>query len=230
MWQGYRGHSGPGLATGERPDSAIVRASGDHAAEMWRELARFAENVSRLDIQVTVQLPMTQRGLAREGYRAAIAYLADNDRAPQLRLITTHPVGDTLYIGSPKSDVMARLYDKAAESPNLYEPGTWRYEVEYKREAALSVCRTLQGAANPQAAIAATVFDHFAARGVAPRFPRGAASEIHATTRRRSVDETRLRWLESTVAPAVRTLLRNVPRSEVERALGLLAEGTDPDE
>jgi hypothetical protein len=223
-WNGYRGFAGELLSYGERTDGVIVRAHGTAAAHDWRTFVRLADNIPRLDIQVTAQLPAERRDLIDRAEQQCLAHQQGKSRQPEVRCLRKGARGETLYIGSPKSDVMARLYDKHAQSPNEYQPGAYRYEVQYRRLESQSLAKTLLGAGVPPVAIAGIVHTHYATRGVPPAFPRGSATEEHSTTQRRSHDATRLAWLADTVAPAVRSLLRRVPREEVFKALGLLPE------
>lgn len=225
-WQSYAGFTLPGLSYGRRADGTIVRLSSATADQHWRTFLRLADNVTRLDLQTTAIHHNGTRTVAREARGTCIAAGEGHDHWPGVTLVCGHPHGDTLYIGSRKSDVFIRIYDKCAESKGIYKPGAWRYELEFKRQPARDLAHSLAATTAPRTVISQLIYDRLTHRGVRPAWERPSGSLRVKQTRVRSSDETRLEWMADTVAPAVRSLLRRVPKDDVYRALGLLPDGT----
>jgi hypothetical protein len=88
------------------------------------EVGEGVGNISRIDLQVTIPEQL--------GLDALAAALVGKIRSQVTiyRTLQGGQVGDTLYIGSPKSDKRIRMYHKA---------GGTRFEVQYRRDYASSV-------------------------------------------------------------------------------------------
>ncbi len=219
-WQGYQGRTSPQASYGLRQDGMIIRLSGTTAQEKWHELVPLAAKVSRLDLQVTVRRDAYEGSLAQDGRRTAILHQAGEGRPPRITLILGHPRGDTLYIGSRSSDRFGRVYDKHESSPTDHPPGTWRYEVESKREVARLLARTILGSRDRERAIQSYVHNWFNMRGVPPVWDSETLYQERAPTRP-TTTETRLAWLRSSVAPLIRRMEAKIGREAVLEALGL---------
>lgn len=124
-----------------------------------------------------------------------------------MTLIQSQDRGDTLYVGSRKSDVLGRLYDKGRESREPAYAGCWRWEVQYRRAYALQAARGLLGAANAQETITATVGGWFRARDVGAPF--GATNNELGTGKPKQVpdDEAWLTWVRRCVQPRAMELV-----------------------
>lgn len=220
QWNGYQGYACGPVSAGTREDGAVVRLSGSTANASYRHLGAFATNCSRLDLQVTVQVPDPTLKLAQIAYRSACAWARNQKQPPTVTILQTHPVGDTLYLGRRQSNRFARLYDKHAEDPEQYPPGSWRYEVELKAEVANAALRQLRATPDAGQRIQAQVWVHFAQRGVLPAFgSSGPALDLQQTND--TDDRSRMRWLEEQVRPAVAKALERHSVKELRRLLGL---------
>lgn len=208
-WNGYDGVTCGQVAFGRRADGAIVRLSGVYADANWRFALASARNVSRLDLQVTARPEHPIPTLASDGYKAALLAEKADGRPVTATLITRHPAGATLYLGSRQSERFARLYDKHAESGDERYAGCWRYELELKGEVALRMARRLERVLNWRQAVVNTVHLHFEMRGVEPVFPRDAPGFYERSHRELTDDEKSLHWLRTQVQPTVRRLVDN---------------------
>lgn len=112
----------------------LLSVSGERARNTIM-LCKEGDSASRIDIQLTFKL---------EG-ETADAYLrrAENqaEHAPAIRGVrpkvdhyASNGKYQTVYIGSPKSDVRIRIYDKFAESGEERYLGCVRYEVQYRNK------------------------------------------------------------------------------------------------
>jgi len=229
QWEkyGYKGVSLPGFAiSSHKINGTMVRLSGLPANELWRDILSYVEvcNVTRIDLCVTVDMSFNTRGHASEQYAAILA-----DRVqPHIgkRLITDNEGGETLYIGSRTSQIFLRLYDKSAEQGD--KPGwSWRYEIEYKKPVSLAVAKLIMDNAGGddslvREAIANTVYDAFHERGVSPLFDADGAVILPTVAKRKESPVSRqLKWLGTSVRPAIQRLIKSGYKDAVLEILGL---------
>ena len=226
-WQGYRGHSMDSISSGTRDDGTIIRLSGDLARQRAPQLLALVDNVSRLDVQVTVQEQPPSTNFAMVGLAAA-------QRDPRVRagitrtsLIQSTPVGTTAYIGSRVSGRHFRIYDKSAESNGVYPPGCWRFEIEYKGSRAISVGERLRSVSRPDEACREVVEQAFWDYGVELPCVALPSGWRDSSPRMETTDERRLRWLETCIAPVVGRMMESFDRRTVLKALGVIFETQD---
>ncbi len=135
-------------------------------------------------------------------------------------------MGETLYIGSRRSDQFGRLYDKAAEEANTALFGRkWRYEVEYKDRRAQNVMKALiepEKRVPLPALIQNAVWWWFDERNIPPLFDRAYNQRVAFETSGKITDTSRqLTWLTKQVQPTVKRLLAQGEEDAVWAALGL---------
>lgn len=199
----YIGWRCGGVVVGERRDSLLCQVSGATASRWWRHLLVGAHRVTRVDVQVTALSPRVGVDEAREQWERIEADGNLQRRAGWRSYIQTRPTGATLYIGSPKSDRRLRLYDKHAEQPDAYPPGSWRYEVQARDGLARSIAAHLASGDGGRFAGVNVVYECFRARGLQPRFRPGGRGVLGHVARSRSDDERALRWIDQQVRPTV---------------------------
>jgi hypothetical protein len=222
-WQGYSGWTTDGISFGDRPDGLIARLSGEVSALHGQSAITWADNVSRLDVQATVQDTDTSFDWA--GYALDQAWLDKRVRAGITKTseIRTTPSGHTAYIGSRISNRFFRVYDKHAESEGVYPKGSWRFEVEYKGDRAQLMARKLTGAMRIEEACRGVVEQAFLDYGITlPCRPIGANWK-DTCPREMSTDARRLAYLEKNIRPLVARLLEAHDIRDVLGALGLSA-------
>lgn len=220
QWQGYTGEASRDFAYGSRHDGCIVRMHGTPAWEWWRQYARLAHNIPRFDLQATVELAAPGFALGPFHRQEAITWRTLRGRTATVSSIDTHEGGYTLYIGRRASDVLTRIYDKSAESPDLYpQPGVWRYEVEWKRDRALAAAKKLLAAKDGNAMILGMLSKHLEDRGLTPAFASLTREEVKAPPHRSDV-ATRLSWLRASVRPALDWLIEQGHGEDAWRILG----------
>lgn len=227
---GYHGRKAGGVSVGRRHDGGILTLSSGAAALDAKPLLGGDYHVTRLDLQVTC-LDESQNAS-----RGEIAY----HLMPERRKTSGRPVdaslrlnssgGQTLYLGSPKSDRLGRLYDKGIEKKLAPAGACWRYEVQYRRRYAEATARVLSQSETHHDCIATLVTDYFAHRGVPVPSVEGVSAkhelryESDYFSKRTSDDTRSLRWLSTFVASTVKRLVDSGKRDEVLRALGLDGE------
>jgi DNA relaxase NicK len=203
---GYHYRSRAQVAIGVGRREVLCQLSGGEAATGWRDCARLATNVSRVDLAVTARPDVATDGLARAGYRAASERPRGRGRSPELTLIVSQDRGDTLYIGSRKSDVLGRLYNKEKEADEPAYQGCWRWEVQYRRSYALSAVRGLQASPEASETIIGTVGRWFRDRGVSTPYREMVAGASVVAPRPTPDDERWLTWARRCVRPRAQEL------------------------
>jgi hypothetical protein len=226
-WEGYDGHTMDSLSVGTRPDGTIVRLSGDLARQRAPQLLSLADNVSRIDVQVTIQETDLCVNHARRGMAAAKQDRRVKAGMCTTSFITSTPEGSTAYIGSRASERYFRIYDKSAESKHAYPPGCWRFEVEYKGKRAFSVGERMRRLGRSAEGCRCVVVQAFLDYGVIIPAPHLPTSWRDTSPRMETTDERRLRWLESSIAPVVSRMMESLDRPTVMEALGIILESPD---
>lgn len=221
-WQlhGYRGWSTGSVKLACRGESVLVSCSSSKCSQHWEECFSAAENCSRLDLAVDVDLDQVTLHLARDLYENVHRLPPLNGRPVKSTLIQNSDGGSTLYIGSRQSDLFARAYDKGVEQAT-HGPGRWyRFELEVKGDRALTVARTLHSAVAYPPQLLSMVARYFEERaGI--RLPyKSSVAVCNGEPHHTSIDQ-QLHWLSSQVRPTVKRLLERNMRREVLEALHL---------
>lgn len=123
--EGYR--LGQVFFGGERTDVHVQSTSSAADAARPRVAGKYGAKTSRVDTRVDTLLAYDDlEDLLRTaaGRKATLRY-ERSERAGE-------STGRTLYVGSSKSQVMIRLYEKWLESPGQYVEGTNRVEVQLR--------------------------------------------------------------------------------------------------
>jgi len=235
-FKGYNGLKVDGYRWGTRADSDICMLSANDANELWSPLLKHAENVTRVDLAVTVETQKPIADLASLYYAwEEETYMLNLHPKKRIRcsLIQNNSQGQTLYVGSRVSDQMGRIYDKAAEQQMPEFIGRlWRYEVEFKRDRANAIAHSLCQAKSLDKSVGenirSTVFLWFTARDFPPIFDSQGDELSLEIEARVTSDEISLKWLSSQVKPTVQRLIEAGKIDDVGEALEVkLAKVTD---
>lgn len=219
---GYDGVSTRHVAVGHRDDSTMLRLSGPFCADHWREVVDYADNCSRIDLACTAKLTQKRIDLVPIMYGLACREAERRGGKLTVSAITSNQNSGTLYLGSRKSDLFGRLYDKATESRDPAYQDCWRWEVEYKNKYAKHVLDALANDARAEATIAATVHQYWTERGVPPWWDRRSEGVIKKLPTEQTDDERRIAWLAEQVRPAVTELMARRDHAEILGALGVM--------
>lgn len=226
---GYAGLQGDGLFVGRRDHDAVVILSGPRCTPLAREFIPLASNVSRFDLQATVWTEGEACHLAEWTYRKMVELAPKVGRPPALLFLQGYPSGETLTVGSRRSDSYGRLYDKTAQARQGEPRLVWRYEVEWKRrEAKRQAIGYSQAAAGHEYA-STQVGAWYKKRGVAPSYI-ASSDHLIAGLQLTGPDRSPLTWLRDSVSITVRRVIAQEGAGPVIEALGLtkyLREGTD---
>lgn len=152
-WGGYkgytRGHARMGHRTRDGVVDKILNVSGSAADSMVFKDGPLDENIrcTRIDIQMTVELPYRQQDLARRYFanlKSDESYKSSMVGRRKIVLVDSED-GQTMYIGSRSSrSFLVRLYDKGGQMG--FDTGyEWRLEIEFKRDLARGVLDMITG-------------------------------------------------------------------------------------
>lgn len=209
---------------GEAEQGLMLQASG-LSAQYIIEARLTPDNISRLDLQVTVWMTEDTPNVAVDVARDAVeARERARGRRVAVRLIEGFGAGDTAYIGTRgKKAKFLRVYDKWRESGDSEYMNAWRWECELTDVHAVMAYWNIADTGNGPELIRRLVAGYFAERGLwVPGEDAGPALEPWRLPKDIGSDERRLRWLAAQVAPAIEKMLaRGVDMADIKRALGL---------
>lgn len=194
----------------------MLRLSSAYAADNWTSVVQQADNVSRLDLEVTVRFTPAHPNLAELVERSLRRFKRQHNTRLEIELRRNDVKGKTLYSGSRKSDRFARLYDKGKETRLPELEGCWRLEQQIQNALALRYAQSLVSLDDPQTAIYSEVARYYRERGASLISP-GLMGPLELNGIRTSSNvsrKTRREWLRSQVRPHV----------ERERSAGRLIE------
>lgn len=229
MWKGngYHGRTAGEVSLGVGREGSIVTLKSREAFLSAELFLGGESRVTRLDLQITCVdgKKMADRWLSE--YLA----LQESERkvgrpiSSDLRLNSGG--GSTLYLGSAKSDIIARAYDKGIEQKIAEKGECQRFEIQFRRKAAKRQAARFCESENRDGYIASTITNFFGTRGISvPRIPRQLSDhqvqhDNLYSRRAASDDERSLKWLGTLVRPSIKRLIDSGKREEVLRALGL---------
>lgn len=226
-WKGYDGQHAQGVTLGRRDDSDILQLSGPFADEHFDLVYSHADNVTRIDLAVTVKVEGDVSGIIDAHQREVLKWKQEKPRTLTVGCIYDEGKPATLYLGQRVSDLFCRIYDKHLESGRPDYEGCVRYEVEIKGAPAERTSAWLYSAGNRASCIRDGVYKHCVQRGLTPRFG-GLDGAVRINTIRPVSDaDSRLAWLSASVRPVVERLLAADRADAVIAALGLRRSVTE---
>lgn len=220
-WRGYYLRRAGSVAIGVRADGVMLQISGDQAGSYFASVLESSNHLARLDLQVTVKTPRYDSCVAGDAYLRAVDGKAKNGHPPTFTFMENSGGGSTLYVGSRKSEMYGRLYDKQAESHERRYANCWRYEVELKNDHATDLGQRLAHSRDAYGTIVSYVHRWYTDRGVAPLFSSDTLYVPVPQPARRTDSERKLAWLRSQVSPTVSELIAAGHYAKVLEALSL---------
>lgn len=202
--------------TGKRVRHATLQHNGERdllsvSGERARStilLCKDGDNASRLDIQITFKL----EGETADEYLRRAERQAEN--APSIRGVRPtldHYVSNgkyqTLYIGSPKSDVRIRIYDKFAESKEERYQGCVRYEVQYRNKPSKALWTYMARSGAGTMYLLQHLLGLLNRRGISTDHIMLERHDIVKPKQEQNLKERTKGWWASQVAPSVRRVV-----------------------
>jgi len=217
----YRGWRAPGVFYGERHDDSIIVLSGAATPPHWQSVAEHADNVSRLDLQVTLWTHGEQPQLGRYYWNQVRRLPPQRGRPREFSLTQTKPKGETLYVGKRTSDGFGRVYDWSS-AHKQGEPRTlWRQEVEFKRHMARGHCAALLGTTDPRSYTESVVGEWFERRGVRSSWSSAESPDLQGVFSS-PIKRDVLLWFETSVSKTIARAIKWHGPAKVFEALHLL--------
>jgi hypothetical protein len=217
---GYTGYASKHIFHGERQGGAIMRVSGAAAKDLWRSVSEVSDNVSRLDLQVTVwtilERPHVAKVIHEQIKRKELGIVPIRNAT----YIEGHPSGETVNLNKRGSACSARVYDKAAESGLGLPRTVWRYEIECHSNLAGAYLAALRSNHSPSSTTATLVHKWFERRGIKPLFnppDNSSTLDVHVGKPERNT----LQWFRDSLSKTVARQVSLYGRGAVMRALGL---------
>jgi len=207
---GFDGWEAAGCFVGSNETHHYAQFAGKYAHDAYRMLEHPKVHIARIDVQITVQYDIELPKEGRFQYARAVHHNKGlpAHRQRKINLYAGSDGGDTVYVGSPSSDVRGRLYNKAKQSMDASYERSWRYEVVYRNAYAARMFRQLLNADIAAAAIISTnVVAWYHARGVDVLDLGNRAEHPLAPlgTPKSDVDR-KLKWIKQQVVPTIRKL------------------------
>ncbi len=167
----YKGLGFPGsIRVGFSEMLGWIVVASSSSATMWKQLVGPDRRVTRIDLAITQCLGFDIPSVPKRYYDTLTA---EDLAARNYALIQNSKMGQTLYVGSRKSEKFGRLYDKGVEEKSAPAGLKYRWEVEYKKPTSGEVAKALDAVRSREAeTITGMVFDFFQTRGISPLFGR----------------------------------------------------------
>ncbi len=220
-WQGYAGLQSSTAFVGMAGDNALVRLSGPHSPALTTKLITAADNVSRLDLQMTVELDPPDAMFGKIEFRQLADYDHNAGRKPVVTVIHNTHGSHTNAVGSRLSDAYGRSYDKGIESGNVVRGKFVRYEVEYKRHLAKKIASQIALSDKVVDVAARTVYRYWARKGLLP-LPTEPKGGLIDQAHPKRLDPEYLGYLSRNIRTPVRRAIDMHGLEPVLDALGLL--------
>lgn len=217
----YRGAQTKSCGIGFKPGRVLAELRGTLAHEYWPHFTERAEKVSRLDVEVSVRQEPYDHDLALRLWLTDRKETTQRGRPSDFRLQAEAAGGTTLYVGTGASRYQARLYERWYKTHAEGDKNVWRYEVQCRRERAQQVAALCLTAGDAQALIQGAVHRHFTIRGLDPIFDSETDVRVAPLPTSETDREKSLRWLGSSVAPALERHKAWGSYEKAKRVLGL---------
>jgi len=208
---GYRGNQCGSVFLGVRAGHALAQFRGQIAKEAAERLARVAirPHVTRLDWQATFRPPCTDREASHRYRRFIDAAVAGNQQKQAGRgvVYTARDLANSYNLVSGGRQSYWRTYNKHAESPDAYPPGTWRHEWQIGGKRAARSWGHMCDSRNQADTALGTLRGYLLRFGLDEPCLREAPPLVVTHGKHKSDTERRLAWLESSVGPVISKLL-----------------------
>ena len=217
---GFSGFKVGEIEYATRGDEFMVRLMSDTAQRSWRSVFELGSSVTRLDLQVTVDMGRDCQPLVWDYYKRANTKSLERKRGPRNRVILGNDGGATLYCGERTSNRFGRCYAKGPQSKLAQFQTALRFELQLNGRLSKIVSSRLAAAKNERLFALERTATFFTSR--IGHVPIRTSSVIKDTcSRKRSDVRKKLEWLLASVNPSVQELLKLGYRLEVLKALGL---------
>ena len=219
--KGYSGFRCGRVEWGVRNDQCIVRLSSDMAAEHWYDVWQITRRCTRVDLQVTVRMSSDPvQTLLQMASEVQVFYRGRSDGPKVVQWFDDND-GATLYLGSRKSDLYFRAYNKAAESGIEEFDKCVRLELEVKKRLTESVLARVMSESLIRDGIILEVHSYLIGHGIPSKLSSDLPHSWNEWSRLVPDCFKSLAWLETQCKPTVQRLCDRGMVHEVVESLGL---------
>lgn len=221
---GYEGFRCGKLFFGRRGESSMLIVSSSDAQQLAQVIDWENCHATRIDLQVTSWRNYVENWAETQkaALENAIEANTGNKLPEPVLIVPRKGKGQTLAVGSRSSPRYGRLYDKGAESGDEYYASSWRYEVEYKGDAATHILRALRTARFGTDFILRSVAGQFDAWHISRTFNTQSPIRPAPLGKRRTDVQRKLDWLNKQVRGTVDKLRELGLELDALAALGFL--------
>jgi len=220
-FQGYRGFGCGHVRAGYGKQGTCVVFTQERAHIAAPELASLADHWSRVDYAVTA---FDASGTVNpcEDYWRAYESRYHRGRSPvRMGRIQELGAGATLSLGSRTAATFFRCYDKHHESKGAWAPGTWRWELELKREQSEAAHSRWRESLVLPSYIASMVAAWPESHGLQMPWDHNLSNWLPLSVRPIRDADRSLQWLQAQVAPTVEWVSAARGEEAVRKALHL---------
>lgn len=223
---GYEGFKCGKVSVGTRSDGRLVRVTSSEAHLYFERVYPSVTNVSRIDVQITVDVGNAVNEYLDERRAELECYVPRRGKPPEVTTIRNSSGGMTVQSGKRASEKVGRIYNKEFESGSKLYHGCARFETELHGRAANFAANYLYRSRVESPGIIGLVRAFFCGRGISERVFAPFASFLGFSKAfecpRSPGDHLRsLEWLRNQVRPSVQSLVLAGKGIEVLEALGL---------
>lgn len=218
---GYSGSDWGQIKMGVRGENeAILILSGNICSKTVLRYEIAPERVTRLDLQVTVGLAKPAPTYVQDLYKL-LPSLTEYSRYAKITSYISGAYGDTIYIGKRGRNQFLRIYDKSLDLGYKKLGSAYRYEVEYRREAAKTAMRRLNLEEAKTSYILGQVTAELEKRCIRSSFGANSSVDAIEVSAVVTTADSKLAWLSRCVTPVVIQLLNLGYEEEVLNCLKL---------
>lgn len=216
---GYNGVNYGLFFYGVKGQNVIIGSAGAGSVEVEEICRPYFPEVTRIDFQVTVNLPFADEELIPQIYKEQLKLAKVKKRWPDAKLVSSVG-GETLYVGKRGSGTMLRLYDKGSDYQ--IDPGLiLRFEIEYRDEIATNMAHALARVASIDDQILRQVFHGFYQRGIRLPLEYGEWPDSLSVPSNGASHQAYLDWARRVIGPTMKKLQGFNEGQELLRELGI---------
>lgn len=220
----YEGWRTPAVRVGQSGASCLLQVSGQVAAASWTRMASCGGAPTRLDVQVSLELPTSQpRFYMRLLSPSTKMRLSSRSSLPRRSLRSDNRGYLLGTVGDRTKARYLRVYDKGVESKAHAAGHLWRMELEAKRGLARKLWLDLMEATDVPQWCFDSVSEQWKSSGYCwplSESTRGVRGVSAYEPRDRNAVKL-ARWTRTSVAPAMQRLVAKYGRDAVLEMLAL---------
>lgn len=228
----YEGWRTPVVRLGRSGASSLLQVSGQVSAEAWTRMASLGGAPTRLDVQVSLQLPTSQPLFYKRFLRPSTRTTSPSRSSSPLRNLHLGSRGLALgTVGDRTKARYGRVYDKGVEQKSHPAGTFWRVELEAKHALARNLWRDLKGTRDVQQWAYDSLSEQWRLSGCCwplSESTRGVRG-VSAYEPRVLEEQRSFHWMRRSVAPVIQRLLRKYSAADLRRLLDLEAASDFPE-